>query len=115
MAFAGVDIFARLLLIERKDAIQWGVDPAVDPTEIRPFRLQVPPSGADSVESFGTPADKAPKRPMGSDFTVRQMPAEPEDDGVMITPLGALLKLATSPRALVCIFSAFVYGLVDVV
>ena len=109
MALAGVDLFARLLLIERKDAIQWGVDPTADPTEIRPSEAQDPTGGVDSVESFSTPTDKTPKRPMGSDSTVRQMPAEPEND-VVITPLGVLLKLATSPRALVSIFSTFVYG-----
>ena len=107
MALAGVDLFARLLLIERKEAIQWGVDPAADPAEIRPFK--VPTGRVGSVESFSPPADKAAKRPMGSDFTVRQMPTEPENDAV-ITPLGVLLKLATSPRALVCVFSTFVYG-----
>ena len=106
MAFAGVDLFARLLLIERKDAIRWGADPAAG---VRAFKLQALTGGMDSVESFSTMADTIPKRLMGSDFTVRQIPTEPEDDDVVITPLGVLLKLVTSPRALVCIFSRFVY------
>ena len=110
MAFAGVDLFARLLLIERKNAIRWGVDPAADPTEIPASKFQVPMGGVDSVESFGSQADTTPKEPTGSDFIVRQILAEPEDDHVVITPLGVLLKLLTSPRALVCIFSTFVYG-----
>ena len=110
MTFAGIDLFARLLLIERKDAIRWGVDPAADPAEIRTFRLQIPTGGAHSVDSFSSPADTAPKKPTGLDFVVRQTPARPEDNNVVITPLDVLLKLVTSPRALVCIFSTFIYG-----
>ena len=111
MAFAGVDLFARLLLIEKKDAIRWGYDPAANPAEIlAPPRVQIPTGRADSVESLGTLTDTASKRPMESDSTIRQVPAEPEGDHIVITPLGVLLKLVTSPRALVCIFSTFVYG-----
>lgn len=108
MAFTSLDLFARLLLIERKDALQWGVDPAADPAEIRKPKPMVLAGGARSVESLASPmSDIGPK---GADTAIRQIPSKPEDDGVVITPLDVLLKLMTSPRALACIFSTFVYG-----
>ena len=108
MAFTSLDLLARLLLIERKEALQWGVDPAADPAEIQKFKPMVLTGGARSAESLGSPmSDIGPKE---ADTAIRQIPSKPEDDGVVITPLGVLLKLATSPRALVCIFSTFVYG-----
>ena len=91
------------------------MDPAADPAEIPASKFLVLMGAADSVESFGSQDDTAPKEPTESGFIVRQIPAEPEDDHDTITPLGVLLKLVTSPRALVCIFSRFIYRRVEVI
>jgi len=164
MAFAGVDLIARLLLIERKDAIPWGVDPTSDldkphalefPSDSR-VRVtleneSVPPLMGSSIPLTDVkgivrtdvtirevPADDAKfasdsrvrvtlenesvsslmrssipltdvKGIVGTDVTIHEVPADDAPQHT-ITPLNVLLKLMTSPRAVVCIFSTFVYG-----
>ena len=110
MAIAGVDLIIRLLVIERKDAIPWGVDPAADPDETQATKsagdLQAlesgPPSEGPSISSIGDDV----KEPGGPGLTSSQAHV---DDAVqrVITPLGVLLRLLTSPRVVVCIFSTF--------
>jgi len=116
MAFAGVDLIARLLVVERKDSIPWGVDPAADPDETQAPKpasdsrtlsvLEIgPPSEGSFISSIGTDVKEAG----GLGATTSQ---EHVVDAVkyVITPLDVLLRLLTSPRAVICIFSTFVYG-----
>lgn len=116
MAVAAVDLFARILLVERKDALPWGVDPAADPDEgqaLRPANnprvLLVLENGSPSVGSLVSSPGTFVKGTVRPEITVLRPPVEPVDNTI-ITPLGVLLKLMTSPRAVVCIFSTFVYG-----
>ncbi|KAF9646088.1 MFS general substrate transporter [Thelephora ganbajun] len=121
MAFAGLDLIARLLVIERKHAIPWGIDPAADPDEARAKRqnpgndsqaLLIPGIASQSVGSLNPPTVAGVRTAQSSEIPITQ-PA-PVDDAAqqIITPLDVLLRLVTSPRAVVCIFSTFVYGLV---
>ena len=116
MAFAGFDLIARLLLVERKDAIPWGVDPAPDlyishaptPASDSKARLTVESESVPpSMRSFLPLADV--KGAVRSDVTIHKVPADDVPQHT-ITPLDVLLKLLTSPRAVVCILSTFVYG-----
>lgn len=116
MAFAAFDLIARLLIIERKDAIPWGVDPAADPDEAKerepvndsqaPLALE---SGSSSVGSFNSPIGADIKATEKSGISVDQAPAD-ADARNSVTPLDVLSRLLKSPRAVVCIFSTFVYG-----
>ena len=118
MAFAGVDLIARLLVIERKDAIQWGIDPAADPDETTEPKssndaqtLAALEGGTPAVGSFDPPTYVGvdAKTLEKSEVPVVQAPGDeiPRDP---LTPVDVLCKLLTSPRAVVCIFSTFVYG-----
>ena len=113
IAFAGLDLIIRLLVIERKDAIPWGVDPAADPDEVRtpspasdspPLTLE---SGSPSVGLLISPTDT--KGAFGPGITISQAPSDDVTQHT-ITPLDVLFRLLTSPRAVVCIFSTFAYG-----
>ena len=118
MAFAGVDLIARLLVIERKDAIQWGIDPAADPDETKGPKspndaqtLAALEGGTPAVGSFDSPTYVGvdAKTLEKSEVPVVQAPGDeiPRDP---LTPVDVLCRLLTSPRAVVCIFSTFVYG-----
>jgi len=116
MAFVGLDLIARLLLIERKDAIPWGMDPtfglrnthvsefASDSRPRLPFESEskLPPMGPSIslIDVKGTTK---------SDLTIHNVPVDDTPQHT-ITPLEVLLRLLKSPRAVVCIFSTFVYG-----
>jgi len=115
MGFAALDLIARLLIIERKDAVLWGVDPAADPNEaekpnpVNSARVLSFENRSTSVGSFCPPSDISVKTVEGPETVISRAPA---DDVVqhVISPLDVLLRLLTSPRAVVCIFSTFVYG-----
>lgn len=81
-----VDLVARLLIIERKDAIVWGIDPAA---------LVVNPEGGSQTDPEAiTAAAEVKNQPAVTSYT----------------PLGLLWRLLRSSRAMICIFNTLVYG-----
>lgn len=113
MAFTSLDLIVRLLVIERKDAIPWGVDPAADSDE---GKEQSPANDNQVSASLGNalhPTEPINLTLYGSSGAAEQskIPAD-TNDAVQrtITPLDVLSRLLTSPRAMVCVFSTFVYG-----
>lgn len=109
MSFAVFDLALRLLLIERKDAIPWGVDPAADPDKPRTRNF-----ANDSHVLFHTRRDVASFNTTG--FTVVERwdgtPDRVRGGHAVITPLDVLIRILSSPRAMVCVFSTFVYGFI---
>lgn len=116
MAFAGLDLIVRLLVIERKDAIRWGVDPAADPNEAKkrnptsysqasltPERIQ------KSVELLTLPVRADSRAADESGIDINRAPAGNTPQQTL-TPLDVLSRLLASPRAMVCVFSTFIYG-----
>ncbi|KAJ7748535.1 major facilitator superfamily domain-containing protein [Mycena maculata] len=89
-----IDLIGRLLIIERKDALRWGFDPAaVDaPTEII--------EEEKSTEGPVTPTETT------------QEPDEPPNTPPHISLAGVIVRLVGSPRAAVAIGLAFLYGIV---
>lgn len=112
MAFSTLDLLVRLLVIERKDAIKWGIDPAADPDEVKEPSLA---SGSQALlisersQAVGSSYPQVPKESKKSDVSVGIASVE-DTPRHSITPLGVLLELVTSARAMVCVFSTFVYG-----
>ena len=112
MVFAGIDLIARLLVIERKDAIPWGVDPAADPGETQAPEPANDPQAVSALESALPPAELLTSS-TNTDSKEASKPSQAHVDDAakhVITPLDVLLRLLMSPRAVVCIFSTFVYG-----
>lgn len=112
MAFSTFDLLVRLLVIERKDAIKWGVDPAADPDEVKERSL-ANDSRALSVhktsQSVGSSNPFVFRESKKSEIDVGVAPVD-ETPQHSITPLDVLFKILTSARAMVCVFSTFVYG-----
>jgi len=116
MAFVGLDLIARLLLIERKDAIRWGVDPTFGLHNshilelVSDSRPRLPFKGESELPPIGPSISLIDvKGTTKSDLTIHNVPVNDTPQHT-ITPLEVLLRLLKSPRAVVCIFSTFVYG-----
>jgi DHA1 family solute carrier family 18 vesicular amine transporter 1/2 len=101
-----VDLVARLLIIERKDAIVWGIDPAAlvanpaeDDSHTDPELIAARPATAE-VENQPSQMEKSD-----------QMSPRPAAPAVAsYTPLGLLWRLLRSSRAMICIFNTLIYG-----
>ena len=132
--FAGIDLIARLLLIERHEAIRWGVDPM----EINVSDKDKGPEAA----SEATASERTEKSPVTEPHsTPHQCDSDsPADEGegqikaeieeevregdqteknlqeskprATLLPHTVLLKLMKSPRAMVCITVSLIWGLV---
>lgn len=99
----------RLLIIERKEALAWGVDPrtitkagdivAADPlaTASRPLDQQESPGSMQSSEKHDDSTQVVPE-------TSEAPPTK------SISLLSVIIQLSKSPRALVALFVIFVYG-----
>ncbi|VDC00288.1 unnamed protein product [Peniophora sp. CBMAI 1063] len=85
-----IDLVGRLLIIERKDAIRYGFDPA----------LVLEEQDAEKSENDAPAIDDA----QGSVNDTRER--------VSSSPLAVIVKLAKSPRALTALFCTFIWGAV---
>ena len=130
-----IDFLARLLLIERHEAMRWGVDPMAITTGGNEEDPEVVPEVTAGVERAEQPSVPEPqpaaqentndsticegegginaqveKKAMGGDQIEKQL-QEPKKSRVTALPHIALLKLMKSPRAGVCIILTFCWGL----
>lgn len=128
----GIDLLARILLIERHEAMKWGVDPMAvavsdngkDPEVAsgvtalgRMEELSVPePQPTTQEPSDGSPICEGDGLTnVESEEEAREgnpQPPESKQPRVTLLPHIVLLKLVKSPRATVCFFLTFVWGLV---
>ena len=116
----GIDFLARLLLIERHEAMRWGVDPMAiaagsknDPeAEVtdaeRAEHSSVPEPRPDEGEG-GTKAEVEEKTREGDQ--AEKQPQEPKQSRTTLLPHVALLRLMRSPRAAVSIILTLIWGL----
>ncbi|GJE87860.1 MFS general substrate transporter [Phanerochaete sordida] len=108
------DLVGRLLIIERKDAIAHGVDPAADPRADEEATVQEgPASDNDNKEekppaAEGTLAGLAPLPPPQTQQE-QHAPAAPATPRLSL--LGVVRKLATSKRALTVMLGSTIYGM----
>jgi MFS family permease len=98
IALSVFDLVGRLLIVERKDALQWGIDPAAAPVE-----------GADAeAEAGGGGAEEKTRAEEGSPD--RTAPAQGARDHTTVSLVGVMARLCRSPRAGVVIAVTFLYG-----
>jgi MFS family permease len=97
IALSVFDLVGRLLIVERKDALKWGIDPAAAP----------PVEGADAEAGGGDAEEKT--RAEGSPD--RTAPAQgSERDRTTVSLVSVFARLCRSPRAGVVIAVTFLYG-----
>jgi DHA1 family solute carrier family 18 vesicular amine transporter 1/2 len=130
----GIDLLARLLLIERHEAMRWGIDPMEiaagskeeDPeapsevTAVERAEQPLAPEPQPAVhevtndstvgEGEGGASAQGEEKARKGDQTEKQL-QESEQPRVTVLPHIALLKLMRSPRAGVCIILTFFWGL----
>ncbi|KAI0318746.1 major facilitator superfamily domain-containing protein [Amylostereum chailletii] len=92
-----VDLLGRLLLVERKEAIKWGFDPAA----VLEDHVDEERASSDRISSTGPPMETLPAPPLGS------VPRN-----IALSPLAVVMKLARSPRALTALTATLLWGLV---
>lgn len=116
-----VDLIGRLLIVERKDAMKWGVDPWEDTKTQKPVG-EAPASDPERmIELPAVPASAIPEiteQPVGSPnrtppASVTNQDVTSEDNKShkpVLTSWGVLRALAKSPRAVASITMTLVYG-----
>lgn len=100
--FTASDLLGRILLIERKDAILWGLDPAAESFNV------------ESVETGGNQETLAAvdiNRTSSKEQVTAALPTEAtRSPRVDLTPFGVLVKLFGSSRAMICVINTLIYG-----
>ncbi len=116
-----LDLIGRLVIIERKDAIRWGIDPAAvkqDATVAPPPANSVEdvPEVAHTEKSDGTAPVKE-DMPNSSSLTPQVASSSPDPEAALppsrkkhLTLVDVLVLFGKSPRTLVACFLIFVYG-----
>nr|GAT57538.1 predicted protein [Mycena chlorophos] len=88
------DLIGRLLIIERKDALQWGVDPAAPPT---------PATTTSDAEKDDTEIGQ-PEVPV--------VEAAASGPVKHLSLVGVMARLGRSSRAVVCLILTFIFGII---
>jgi len=130
----GIDLIARLLLIERHEAMRWGVDPMEIAARSKEEDPEVTPevTAVERAEQPSAPVPQPAVQEVANDSTVgegeggantqveekaeegnqtEKQPQESKQSRVTVLPHIALLRLMKSPRAGVCIILTFSWGL----
>ena len=129
----GIDLLARLLLIERHEAMRWGIDPMAIAASSKEKDPEVA-SGVTAVERAerpSTPVSQSAAQGLSDDSVIEgegraeakveekaregdrteEQPQGSKKPRVILLPHTALLKLMKSPRAAVCIIVTLIWGL----
>ena len=115
-----LDLLARLLLIERHEAMRWGVDPMA----IAAGRKEDLEAGITGVERAEHPSVPEPRpgedeggtkaeveEEAGEGGPAEKQPQEPKQPRTTLLPHVALVRLMKSPRAAVCIILKLIWAL----
>ncbi|KAF8167837.1 MFS general substrate transporter [Crassisporium funariophilum] len=114
MAATLLDLIGRLLIIERKDAISWGVDPAASRSGLVEQSNQastindVEPPASSEVDRLSTNGLESDKHNEAN--TSVEIPLATANKNLSL--LTVIMKLMKSSRALVALIIIFVYGVV---
>ena len=115
MAFVGLNLITCLLLIQKKDAILWGMDPTFCPhnPHVLEFASDSPLwllfESKSKLPLMGLSISLIDIETTKSDIAIYNVPIDDTPQHT-ITLLEVLLRLLKSLHAAVCIFSMFVYG-----
>ncbi|KAJ6604148.1 major facilitator superfamily domain-containing protein [Mycena vulgaris] len=90
-----IDLVGRLLIIERKDALRWDMDPAA----------AIPPVNGPELED-----KKSSEGAIASTDSASHPPPEPSD--IKLSLAGVMVRLLRSSRAVVIITITFLYGII---
>ena len=129
----GIDLLARLLLIERHEAMKWGIDPMEiaagsekDPetasgiTGVERTEQSLVPEHQPAVREFAKDSAAGEsegnarvevEEKAGEGDQTQDQPQESKQPRVTLLPHVVLLKLIRSPRAGVCIILTLIWGL----
>lgn len=99
-----VDLVGRLLIIERKDALKYGVDPAADLRVDEEATVQ-----QDNVDVTATNKDPNKEKPVSEEMPVQPEPAQ-LSERPRLSLLGVIRKLGKSKRALTVMLGSTIYG-----
>ncbi|KAJ7124834.1 MFS general substrate transporter [Mycena crocata] len=100
-----VDLIGRLLIIERKDALRWNVDPA--------FVVHPVTSAEAPVAGVTTDEEKSTEGPVSTvDAAPPTQPLPPPPSITKLSLAGVIVRLFKSSRAVVIITITFLYGIV---
>ena len=105
----GVDLLARLLLIERHEAMRWGVDPMAISAGSKEEDPEVA-AEVTVVERAEEPSAPVPQSAVQEGDKIEKQLQESKVPRVVMLPHIALLKLMKSPRAGVSIILTFFWG-----
>ena len=115
-----IDLLARLLLIERHEAMRWGVDP-MEIAAGSKEDLEVGITGAERAEHPSVPEPRPDEGEGGAKAEVEEeareggqaenLPQEPKQPHTTLLPHVAIFRLMKSPRAAVCIILTLIRGL----
>lgn len=98
--FTAVDLIGRLLIIERKDALKYGMDPAQEHSAEAEATVELAVNAETAKEN-----DSSLPVSQGSDLgELHKAP--------VLNLMGVITRLARSPRALTVMFCTVIYGLV---
>lgn len=116
----GIDFLARLLLIERHEAMRWGVDPMVTAVGSKED-LEAEVTDAERAEHPSVPDPRPDEGEGGTKVEVEEkagegdqtekQPQEPKQSRTTLLPHVALLRLMRSPRAAVSIILTLIGAL----
>ena len=115
-----LDLLARLLLIERHEAMKWGVDPMAIAAGSKED-LEAGVTGTEGAEHPPVPEPRPDQDEGGITAEVKEEarerdqaekhPQEPKQPRTTLLPHVALFRLMKSPRAAVCIILTLIWGL----
>jgi hypothetical protein len=133
IVLAGIDLLARILLIERHEAMRWGVDPMAVAVSDRDPEVASGVTASSGVVKSPVPEPQPTAREPSVDSPVCEVEGlvnaeigeearggdrrenqiqESEQSRVIALPHIVLLKLVQSPRATVAVILSLIWGLV---
>ncbi|KJA29370.1 hypothetical protein HYPSUDRAFT_32786 [Hypholoma sublateritium FD-334 SS-4] len=120
-----LDLIGRLVIIERKDAIRWGIDPAAIKEDANANANATPAGNANEGVAEVAPTEKSDanvptKEEVSQSHTVSSQvtSSSPDPEAAQptrkrhLTLVDVMVLFGKSPRTLVACFLIFVYGLV---
>lgn len=109
MSATFIDLVGRLLVIERKQALRWGVDPAVV-KGAAPSDEGVEKGTSDSFKDAERPTMKDNEGQNNSEVIPKDDAAIVENRPKSLPLLRILSTIIKSPRAMAAVFITFIYG-----
>ncbi|KAF8213645.1 major facilitator superfamily domain-containing protein [Mycena galopus ATCC 62051] len=105
------DLIGRLLIIERKDALRWNIDPAAAPVDSNEEKTAGSPNATLAAAPVDADEEKAAESPNATAPVDAESPDTTQSE-IRLSLVGVMTRLFRSPRAVVVIAVTFLYGIV---